>query len=739
MPLTQDTKEVLYDENLPIDEATGLPQEIVDAIIAASNFYEEEDRPLREVMIGFWKKLENYFNGIQRIFWDFGVRDWKRVDIDQNQLDPNLYDKIINIYRAHGESIISALSIKLPSAIFYPDDADVIEDVETAKACSKIKTLIEKHNDGILIFIKSIFILFNCGVVAAYIYNRKKSDYGTIKVPTMGKDVTVSNLNLNCSNCGNNIQQSEFKDASPEIIQNSIPQFLTCPNCGVEAEPVPELTEELIPQIVGYTDEPKSRTMIEVFSPLYVYMPFYARKQELMPYLRLKFEQHFALLKNNYPKLAKLNKIPRGGSHDVTGKYARSYSYIYDTDNQNLVTTDCIWLRPWAFECLDDEELVKKLKAQFPDGCYAVIIKGVVAEAYNESLDEHWQISHHPLSHHLHADPIGKPLAPVQELKNETTDLAIDTFEHSIPETFADAEVLDFAKYGKAQALPGMVYPVKKPISGGSIGDSFYALKTATLNEEIDSFNRRLDSDGQFVIGSFPSIYGGPAVSGSKTAKEYTESRAMALQRLNTTWTMLKYWWAKVIGRAVPIYIKGMRSDEKYVEKSTKSETGFVNVWIKQTELQGKLGSVEADAEEDLPVSSGQLKDVLVQLMTLNNDFVNEALYHPQNTPLISKALGAPEFYIPGQDDRDKQFAEFAELLKSGPIGQEPTVPVNPIVDNHIVEAETCRSFLVSPTGLATKRINPMGYANIEAHFVQHSMLSQPTQPDQETAIPEGE
>ena len=43
-----------------------------------------------------------------------------------------------------------------------------------------------------------------------------------------------------------------------------------------------------------------------------------------------------------------------------------------------------------------------------------------------------------------------------------------------------------------------------------------------------------LIADGQFVLGDFPSIYGGPAQSGSKTAREYLESRAVALQRLGS-------------------------------------------------------------------------------------------------------------------------------------------------------------------------------------------------------------
>lgn len=737
------TQEVLQGEDVDntLDPNTGLPQDIVDAIITLSRVYEEEDKALREVMQSFWKKLENYWNGIQRIFWDSNNSDWRRVDTEgdtQNDLDPTLYDKIINIYRAHGEAITAALSIKLPSTVFYPDDADVYEDVETAKACSKIKKLVEKHNAGILILIKSIFYLFNTGVVAAYIYNRRNKNFGTYQVPKFASQpVKITTATLTCPGCGNGIQQIDFKD----VPVTGLPEITICPTCELEAQPEVELTEELLPKLEGYNDEPKSRTIIEVFSPLFVYMPFYARKQELMPYLRLRFEQHYSLLKKQYPKLSKANLIPKGGTSDPQGNYTRSYSYLYGSDNNNLVTTDCLWLRPWSFQMLEDEELIKRMEKQFPDGLYAVIIKGQVAEAYNEALDDHWEISVNPLSNYLHADPIGKPLAPIQELKNETTDLAIDTFEHAIPETFADAEVLDFNQYGKSDAKPGTVFPVKKPMDGKSIGESFFSLKTATLNEEIESFNRRLDTDGQFVVGSFPSIYGGPAQSGSKTAKEYTESRAMALQRLNSTWTLLKIWYAKVMSKAVPLFIKSMVQDEKYVEKTGSGlEASFVNVWIRKSQLEGKLGSVEADPEEDLPLSANQLKSVFMELITVNNDFMNEALYHPQNTPVIAKALGAPDFYIPGQDDRNKQYAEIAELINSQPIDEQtPSVMVDMVVDNHAVEAEVCRTFMISSTGLALRKFNPLGYMNVQLHYQMHVMSIPKEEPVQESDNPEEE
>lgn len=714
---------------------SGIPTDIETAIITCAQFYSKEDWGTRNIMVAFWKKLELYFEGIQRIYWAFDASDWRSIDSIDNSagLDPTLYDKIINIYRAHGESLISALSIKLPTVVFYPDDADISEDVDTAKACSKIQELIEKHNEGPLIFMRALFYIYNQGVAAAYIYNRSSQEYGTVKVPTYGPDVNVNTYTHSCPTCGDMLGQDELHDNDQHPDFNGL--LIGCDNCGMEVNPNTDVTSEQIPQIVAYRDEPKSKTCISIFGPMYAQMAFYARNQETLPYLRLKFEQHRTIIQDLYPTFRDV--IPTYSNNDDSfGRWARAYSgrsgYEY---SRNLVTTTCQWLRPFAFEILDNQELIDKCKAQFPNGCYAVLLgDSVVLEAKDENLDDHWEITHHPLSNYLHADPMGKPLAPVQELRNEAVDLSIDTFEHSIPETFADLEVLNFDKYQEEEAKPGMIYPVKSKM-GKSIGDSFHSVKTATLSDEIDVFLKRVDTDGQFVVGDFPSIFGGPNTTGSKTAAEYAQSRAQAMQRLNVTWTMLKSWWAKTMNKAVQLYIKSMVTDDKYVMRSSQAQNGFLNIWIKQAELTGKIGRVEPDAEEELPTSLSQIKSTIIELVSLNNDYVNEGLFNPQNTPLLAKAIGLPDLYIPGQDNRDKQYAEIAELLLSGPVqGMAPmpqegmqaqAAPMIPTVmpdetDDDSIHISTLKAWGTSSTGMAIKKMNPQGYANCMAHMHAH-------------------
>jgi len=713
----------------------NLDNDLVDLVLELSKEYDKEDRQERDNNRPLWMKLESYFEGVQRIYWDQVARDYRSLDATPGNQTMRHYDKIINIYRAHGESIIAALSVKTPSAIFYPNDADVEADITTAKVCIKIKQEIERHNEAIMLLIRILVILWNQGTVAAYIYNRRNSKFGTYTTPVHGDKAVINTVLLNCPECGNNIDEIVSKNEKAKIPEEA----KTCPVCGYHGIPIQDEYNEEVADIIGAKLQPKSRTQIEVYSPLFVYLPFYARKQEHIPYLRLKFEQHYSALKNLYPKLKK-----KGFTSKIDAQNAEERGINIGVNHSNLSTVECLWIRPWGYDLLDgkDDE-IKRLRKKYPDGVYAIIIDDQLVEINNEALDDHWAISANPLSTYIHGQPLGKPLAPIQDLENEIVDLQIETFEHSIPETFARGDVLDFNKYSQSKAAPGMIYPAMTPADGASIGDSFHTLKTATLSEEADLFHRKLDDKGQFVSGSFPSIYGGPATSGSKTAREYTESRAMALQRLSIPWNTLKNLWADIMSKAVPLAIHAMREtgeNEKIVEKG---KTGFINTWIRQEDLDGKIGRVEADVEEDLPQSAGQLKDLIIQLLGLKDDYISEAMYHPQNLPLITKALGAPDFYIPNADDRDKQYQEFVDLLNGIP------VEVDPEIDDNEVEAEVCRTFLVSATGLMLKKSNPEGRKMIEEHYKAHieaakmkSMEQQPVDPNAPSpgpVNPEGE
>jgi hypothetical protein len=175
-------------------------------------------------------------------------------------------------------------------------------------------------------------------------------------------------------------------------------------------------------------------------------------------------------------------------------------------------------------------------------------------------------------------------------------------------------------------------------------------------------------------------------------------------------------------------------------------------VFIRRAELEGKIGSIEIEANENLPITWNQQKDAIMELLQINNEGINKSLMSPENMPYLQRAIGLNDYIIPGEDDRQKQYEEILQLTNSEPIemppdpmmmqqammmGQPPPPPqrlpsvqAEYDIDDHPLEADICRRWLVSDAGRLCKMENPPGYENVLLHMKMHKdMFVQMTQP----------
>lgn len=743
--------------------------------------YEKQEEFVRQDILRDCRKNLNYWNDFQYLAWDEVASDWKTAQqiMDEDptaDIDPALYAKVVNVYKAHGEILIGALTAGVPTVRFPPSDPDDHEDVQTSKAYTKIAEVVQKHNRAKLLLMKSLWILYNQHFVACYNENKKDYRFGSVKEPQYA-DVTYTQRNHFCPACGLDLGSDVFPGAvdsgagdaeapgdsapeGPEVpaeegsdpqapvgtmgINDNVPDpdnpvppvgqqppvnarpalpNQTCPSCGASVSPDYEDQQFTQNEQVGEVHTPKNRECLEVFGPVNVKVPAWVKEQSSTPYLDLETDEAVGLLREIYPELA--DKI-QGNASPATYEAELRIATTYRNDfPRELVTVQRVWLRTWAFNAHTDIEQAKLLKKKYPDGVYVVILNhDIVAEIVEDKLDEHWTISESPTAETVHARPMGSTMIPLQDIENEVTNLTLETIEFGLPEVFADPFVLDFEAYQRQEARPGQVSPATAP-SGKSLGEGFYEIKAATLSREVAGFAERNTKMQQFVFGSYPSVYGGQAQGGSGTAREYELSRTSALQRLSTTWFILQEWWAKVLGKAVKSYADHMRQDEKFVQQKGSN---FVSVWIRQAELSGDVGEVYAEMSEAFPVSWSQKRDVIMNLMQMKDENVTAVITHPENASLVAAIIGVPEMYIPGEDDRNKQLIEIAELILAepemmmGPTGpmMKSSVPITPDLDNHKVEAEICKAWLKSEVGLDAIKTNPGGRANVYAHLKEH-------------------
>src|SRR5882672_632224 len=709
-----------------------------------ANHFDQEDRAARERQLRNWRRLKLLWEGFQRVWYSEVAHDWRIWDeeISNADNDQAFYDKPINVFRAYLESLIAALSITIPGIKCYPDDADNPLDLSTAKAGDKIAELIYRHNDAPILWLHALYINMTEGMTACYSYPKADNKFGTYKENEY-KDET-SEVYI-CPFCQQQLDDDlftkqevdEFQPDDDDVELHDIilnQNKVVCPQCATMLDPDLQKSSLVVTRLVGQKD---------------------------IPYLIFSYETHYSNALDRYEHLrAKYTGTGKigaagGGMYDPYEQWARlSPQYRGEYPTNNVTVRNC-WLRTSAFNILANEEDIALLKKEYPDGAKLVLVNDEWAEDENESLDDCWTIIKNPLSDYIHYYPTGSLLVSVQDITSDLISLVLQTIEHGIQQTFADPGVLNFEKYRQAETMPGGVYPAI-PKTGKSVSDGFFETRTATLSQEVLPFFNMIQTLGQSVSGAQPSLFGGQ-LSGSRTASEYSMSRAQALQRLQNTWKTYTLWWKTIFAKVIPMYIKEVQEDEKSVEKNEQGN--FINVFIRKAELEGRIGRIELEANENLPITWSQRKDTYMDLLKLQNPEILKALADPENVKSLVEAIGLDDFTVPGEDDRQKQYEEIRLLINSEPITvpadpqqvvmasmqgmpppldiELPSVEIDPDLDNHDIEAETCRTYLVSDAGRLLKLENPLGYKNVLLHMKMHMQeIKMSMAPPQQPGMP---
>jgi len=714
--------------------------------------FDQEDRSVRDRQIRTARKLKFLWEGIENIWYSEVAHDWRIWnEVETDDTDQASYDKPVNVFRAYLESIIAALSVVVPPIKCFPDDADSTLDLSTAKAGDKIAQLIFRHNNVNLLWLHALFIYMTEGMIACYSYSKSDKKYGTYEDKKLTEDIEEHEY-TSCPECGYQIEdqlitpeleaikarleleKDKFQPNDSDIIVQDFVQgdMDMCPACMQEILPIIQREPLIITRLVGVTQEAKTRICLEAYGCLYVKIANYARKQEDTPYLIYSYETHYANVVEQFNHLhGKFGKDLRdkiktsAGPKDPYEEWSRLSTQYQGEFPLNVVTVRNAWLRPAAFNVLPEQKDIDKLKEDYPNGARVVIVNDCFAEAVNEALDDCWSLSHNPLADHLNHDPLGLLLTSIQEITNDLISLIVQTIEHGIGQTFADPAVLNFKAYRQLEANPGGVYEAT-PKSGKSLNDAFYEAKTAILSPEVMPFAQNIQSLAQLVSGALPSLFGG-SLEGSETASQYSMSRAQALQRQQNTWKILVALWKDIFGKAIPMFIKETKDqgDERDVQRD--KDGNFINVFIRRAELEGKIGKIELEANENLPLTWSQQKDLIMEIFKSGNPELMAFLTAPENLPLVKQAIGLPDFFVPGEDDRNKQYDEIKLLLNSEPIPtMDPMMPetssvdVDPIYDKHPIEFEIVQKWVTSEAGRLAKIENELGYRNVLLHGIAH-------------------
>jgi len=389
----------------------------------------------------------------------------------------------------------------------------------------------------------------------------------------------------------------------------------------------------------------------------------------------------------------------------------------------NLITFTRAWMRPWAFESVENEQKRDQLKKIYPNGCYVAFAGDVYCESRDENMDDHWKMIHAMPGDGQVTPSLGQALLSLQERINELCNILDETFEHGIASTIMDSNLMPPGAVKDQVALPGAFYWLTKQ-PGQSFRDQILQLAPSQVGGELIGYLDKLIGElSQFISGALPSLWGGE-MENNDTASGYAQAKEGAMGRLGLTWREIKYFIADVMVDAVNCFRANRYED---VEIPLEGKSGeWHSEWIRQADLKGNLCAYP-ESDEEYPVLWAEMRAVVLSLLQSQQPGIQEILAHPDNVELIQSLIGLTDFVIPEGDSRDKQHREIEQLLKEqpimGPDGQpQPSLPVDPWADDHQVELETVKTWLNSEEGQGAKEENQMGWQNVKAHGMMHEV-----------------
>jgi hypothetical protein len=374
----------------------------------------------------------------------------------------------------------------------------------------------------------------------------------------------------------------------------------------------------------------------------------------------------------------------------------------------NLVTYLRTWLRPWAFDSLDDKEVATKLKQLFPDGCYCAFAGQTYCESRNEKMSDKWRVMHALPGDGQSRPAVGEASLELQDQINTLGNMAIESFEYGIPPVYADPEVLDFEALSQRTIEPGVHVPARarpgQPLAGG-----FFQPAAAVVPAELFDYMQELAGPMfQLLTGVTAAVFGG-GMDDVKTAKAYAQARDMSLGRLSIPWNRWKCFHAEVMELAVRCFKDNRPGDVERVIPGENSE--FQSQYIKLADLEGNTNA-RPDPDETYPRLRSQKQNVLQQLMALNDPEIAKFLSDPANIGLVKGILGLDDFSVPEENFRTKQLRQIENILQN-PIAVLAMQP-DPLDNNQVMYDEMVR-WASSDDGQTAQEQNPQGYAAVQA------------------------
>ena len=186
-----------------------LRPDLVNALRELEAQYRQEGMVARRGEIRRIRQARLFCQGLQYAWWNPQDMTWhlpyeSKIYDESAAAEMPRYQFVTNLYQAFGLSFVSVISQDVPATRFYPQSAQSIADVTTAKAASQVSSLIEQNNRVQHLLTGIGFYLWTDGKIGGYVrYVADAQRFGSHDEPVieehyvpLGEDTYV------CPDCG---------------------------------------------------------------------------------------------------------------------------------------------------------------------------------------------------------------------------------------------------------------------------------------------------------------------------------------------------------------------------------------------------------------------------------------------------------------------------------------------------------------------------------------------------------
>lgn len=481
----------------------------------------------------------------------------------------------------------------------------------------------------------------------------------------------------------------------------------------------------------------------------------YLSKVKDWPIFETEDEFSLVAMKRKYPEKRKKLNSGAGDSYYRNARMAVKRRAGTDTaidiytgdDGTGMCTITHSYLRPDFYEHLQESDR-EEIEQMFPEGMCLVRNGDTYLESYSFDIDAHVDVIYAIPADGANTPAIVDPLMPVQDSVNTGMNLSEETFDHGIPTTYWDQET-NIDSLNQDRNMPGASRKMVRR-SDTAAEDHFFITPRLDPSPQQIEYTQNLQGPfAQFVTGLPPAIQGF-GDEDQKTASGYAQMRQMALGQMAIVWKPFTSWYTREMTRSV-----------KLASASDVLITGILDplilganrraVKIEPHELNGFKFTNASD--ENFPETYTERRNAFMTLMS-DPDAKQWILQEPDNLYLAKGYIGLPDLTIPGEDSRNKQLREIAEMETQSPVPDPEQMPDQPLpavgappvpvpevssirvskYDNDEVEYKECLRWINSAEGQEAKRIKPSWYQDVCLHADEHE--AQMKQKAQQNAPP---